>query len=159
RMETNLGSNANMSHVFRLSSAPYFFWASGHDIRHETFIARCIEVLEHDASVVLCCPAARWLERDGHLGDVISGHVETRGMSQLSCFRTVLWGLGYYALPFHGIMRSDALKKTGLMRNTVGPDVVLLHELALLGAFAEVPEPLLCVRRLSDFGSWDHYLV
>jgi hypothetical protein len=41
------------------------------------------------------------------------------------------------------------------MRNTVGPDLVLLHELALLGAFAEVPEPLLYMRRLSDFGSWN----
>jgi hypothetical protein len=29
----------------------------------------------------------------------------------------------------------------------------LLHELALLGAFAEVPEPLLYMRRLADFGS------
>jgi hypothetical protein len=87
------------------------------------------------------------------------GHLETRGMSQLSCFRTVLWGLGEYAYPIQGIMRSDALRRTGLIRKTVGPDVVLLHELALLGAFVEVPEPLLYMRRLSDFGSWNHYLV
>jgi glycosyltransferase involved in cell wall biosynthesis len=165
RMETNLGSVANFNHVFRLSNAPYFFWASGHDIRHETFIARCVEILEQDTSVVLCYPRVRWLEPDGHLGDVISSHVETRGMNQLLSFRTVLWGLGRAAStggpmnPIYGIIRADALKRTRLARNTVGSDAVLLAELALLGAFAEVPEPLLCMRKLSDFGSWHHYIA
>lgn len=162
RMETNLGSVANFNHVFRLSNAPYFFWASGHDIRHETFIARCVEILEQDTSVVLCYPRVRWLEPDGHLGDVISSHVETRGMNQLLSFRTVLWGLGPIGAPMnpiYGIIRADALKRTRLARNTVGPDAVLLAELALLGAFAEVAEPLLCMRKLSDFGSWKEYLI
>jgi glycosyltransferase involved in cell wall biosynthesis len=159
RMETNLGSIANFSRAFQLSNAPYFFWASGHDIRHETFIARCVEILEQDTSVVLCYSGARWLEPDGRLGDVMSGHVETRGMSQVSCFRTVMWSLGGFNYPINGIMRSDALKRTSLIRNTIGPDVLLLHELALLGTFAEVPEPLLCIRRLSDYGSWHHYIA
>jgi len=106
RMETNLGSIANFSRVFQLSNAPYFFWASGHDIRHETFMARCVEILEQDTSVVLCYSGARWLEPDGRLGDVMSGHVETRGMSQVSCFRTVIWGLGGFAHQINGIMRS-----------------------------------------------------
>jgi glycosyltransferase involved in cell wall biosynthesis len=159
RMETNLGAIANFSRVFQLSSAPYFFWASGHDIRHKSFIARCVEILEQDTSVVLCYSGARWLEPDGRLGDVMSGHVETRGMSQVSCFRTVIWGLGGFNHPINGIMRSDALKKTSLIRNTIGPDVLLLHELALLGTFGEVPEPLLCIRRLSDYGSWHHYIA
>jgi hypothetical protein len=118
-----------------------------------------MEILEADASVVLCSPAARWLEPDGRLGDVMSGSVEARGMGQVSCFRTVMWGLGGFAYQINGIMRSDALKRTSLIRNTIGPDVVLLHELALFGTFAEVLEPLLCIRRLSDYGSWRHYIA
>src|SRR5215470_5330761 len=47
-METNLGSIANFNRVFQLSKAPYFLWASGHDIRHNSFIARCVEILEQD---------------------------------------------------------------------------------------------------------------
>src|SRR5262245_29456275 len=160
RMETNLGSIANFNRVFQLSNATYFFWASGHDMRHETFIARCVEILEQDTSVVLCYSGARWLEPDGRLGDVMSGHVETRGTShQVLRFLTVIWGLGGFAHQSNGIMRSDALKRTSLMRNTIGPDVLLLHELALLGTFAEVPEPLLNIRRLSDYGSWHHYIA
>jgi glycosyltransferase involved in cell wall biosynthesis len=157
RMETNLGSSVNFNRVFQLSNSPYFSWASGHDTRHETFIARCLQILEQDASVVLCYPGARWRESDGHLGDVIVGHVETRGMSQVSRYRTVLWGL-YYVYQTYGIIRSSALRRTGLMRsNTLVHDNILLTELALLGAFAEVPEPLLFLQRLSDFGSFNQY--
>jgi glycosyltransferase involved in cell wall biosynthesis len=159
RMETNLGSIVNFNRVFQLSNSAYFFWASGHDTRHETFIARCVEILEQDASVVLCYPGARWVEIDGHLGNILHSHVETRGLSQVLRYRTVLWDLGY-VYPASGIMRSNALKRTGLMRpNTVGADVVLMTELALLGAFAEVPEPLLYMQRLSDFGSSTQYVA
>ena len=28
-----------------------------------------------------------------------------------------------------------------------------------LGTFAEVPELLLCIRKLSDYGSWHHYIA
>jgi glycosyltransferase involved in cell wall biosynthesis len=160
RMNTNVGSILNFNHVFQLSNAPYFFWASGHDTRHETFIARCIEILEQDPSVVLSYSRARWLEIDGHLSsDALPGNVETRGMTQVARYRKVLWGLGYL-YPAYGMMRSNALKKTGLMRpNTVAGDVVLIAELALLGAIAEVPEPLLYIQRLSDYGSWRDYMV
>jgi glycosyltransferase involved in cell wall biosynthesis len=158
-MNTNVGSILNFNRAFHLSSAPYFCWASGHDTRHETFIARCVEILERDASVVLSYTRARWLEIDGHLSDVLPGNVETRAMNQLARYRKVLWGLGY-VYPVYGIMRSDALKRTGLMRpNTVAGDVVLMAELALLGTIAEVPEPLLHLQRLSDYGSWRHYMV
>jgi glycosyltransferase involved in cell wall biosynthesis len=159
RMETNLGSNVNFTRVFQLSNAPYFFWASGHDTWHQTFIARCLEILEQDASVVLCYPRAQWLETDGRLGNVLPGHVDTRGLSQVARYRAVIWGLGYVYQDF-GIMRSSALKRTGVIRpKTVGADFILLSELALLGAFAEVPEALLCLQRLSDYGSTNQFLA
>jgi glycosyltransferase involved in cell wall biosynthesis len=164
RMETNLGSIANFNRVFQLSKADYFFFASGHDLRHESFIARCLEILEHDSSVVLCYPATRWLEPDGRLGDVMTGwwgtnFVDTRRMPRTIRFLTVLWGIGGYCYPIQGIMRSDALKRTGLMRKIIGSDILVIHELALLGAFVELPEPLLYMRRLPDFGNWNRYLA
>lgn len=158
RSEINLGGVANCNRAVELSSAHYFMLASGHDLRHEAFISRCVEILEQDASVVLCYPKAIWMESNGQLSGVINGHVDTRGLGQVSGFQTVMWGLGY-GYPIYGMIRSSALKKTGLWRKTVGPDIVLLAELALIGAFAQVPEPLLYIRRLSDFGSWDQYLA
>jgi glycosyltransferase involved in cell wall biosynthesis len=163
RMETNLGPIANFNRVIQLSNADYFFFASGHDLWHESFIARCLEILERDPSVVLCYPATRWIEPDGRLGDVMTGwwgtsFIDTRRMARTIRFVTVLWGVGGYCYPIQGIMRSDTLKRTGLMRKTIGPDVLVIHELALLGAFVELPEPLLYTRRPPDFGSWNRYL-
>lgn len=156
RSETNLGSIVNSNRTFRLSNAEYFFWASGHDLRDESFISRCLGVLNHDASVVLCYPIAKWLQYDGRLGEVIHSHIDTRGLGRFSKFNTVLWGL-QYAYPIYGIIRSSALKKTGFLRNTIGADIVLLTELSYCGAFAKVPETLLHIRRLDDKGNWKQY--
>ena len=158
RAETNLGSIANCNLTFQLSRAKYFFWASGHDLRDETFISRCVEVLEDDKSIVLCYPVARWIESDGKLGEVIFGNVDTRGSDRMSSFHTIIWGLGYN-FPVYGIIRSSSLKKTKLQPKTIGSDIVLLTELSFLGAFAQMSEPCLYMRKLSDYGNWEQYLL
>ena len=156
RSETNIGSMANFNRTFELSNSEYFFWASGHDLRHRTFISQCVEILENDESVVLCYPQSKWLKYDDTLGEVIHSHVETRGLGRFLKFNVVLWGL-QYGYPIYGIMRSSALKKTGLIGTTIGADIVLLAELSFYGAFAEVSEPLLHMRQLEDFGNWKKY--
>jgi len=54
-------------------------------------------------------------------------------------------------------MRSSALRRTGLARDTIGTDAILLAELALLGAFAYVPERLFYIRRMPDASDWAVY--
>jgi hypothetical protein len=41
-----------------------------------------------------------------------------------------------------GLIRTDVLRRTGLIGSYPGSDMILLGELALLGAFYEVPESL-----------------
>ena len=157
RSETNIGSMANFNRTFELSNSEYFFWASGHDLRHRTFISQCVEILENDESVVLCYPQSKWLKYDDTLGEVIHSHVETRGLGRFLKFNVVLWGL-QYGYPIYGIMRSSALKKTGLIGTAkIGADIVLLTELSFYGTFAEVSEPLLYIRRSNDSGNWRQY--
>jgi len=158
RTETNLGSIANGNRIIELSNAKYFFIASGHDMRHETFISRCVEVMENDASVVLCYPMARWLDSNSKLGEIIYAHIDTRGLSQVSACNMILWGL-CYGYPMYGIMRTGALKKTGLVGKIIGPDIALLIKLSFLGKFAQVSEPLLYMRKLSDYGDWEQYAL
>jgi glycosyltransferase involved in cell wall biosynthesis len=158
RLDKNLGSLANFNRTFKLCNSEYFFWASGHDLRHGTFISRCLEVLDNDTSIVLCYPLARWLESDNSLGEIFLDYVDTKGLDQMSAFHTMLWGLRS-ACPVCGMMRSSALKKTRLMSKTVGADRILLAELSLLGAVVHIPEPLLYVRRLPDWGDWNRYLA
>ena len=157
RSETNMGSKANFNRTVMLCNSKYFFCASGHDLRDKTFISQCLEILEDDESVVLCYPTAKWLQYDGTFGEVIHSHVETRGLGRFSKFNIVLWGLEY-AYPIYGIIRSSALKKTGLIGTAkIGADIVLLTELSFYGTFAEVSEPLLYIRRSNDSGNWRQY--
>ncbi len=156
--DENLGSNENFNRTFKLSRGKYFLWASGHDLRQEDYISKCLEILEADETVVLCCPKARWINSDGELGVFISGNIDTRGLSSMSQFYKTIWGLGY-GFPIYGIIRSCLLKKTGLFPRAIGADIVLLTELSLLGAFAQVSESCLYIRKLSDYGSWEHYIL
>ena len=157
RSETNIGGIANFNRTFDLSNSEYFFWAAGHDLRDRTFISQCLEILEDDKSVVLCYPTAKWLQCDRTFSEVIHSHVETRGLGRFAKFNIVLWGL-QYAYPIYGIIRSSALKKTGLIGNAkIGADIVLLTELSFHGTFAEVSEPLLYIRQSDDSGNWKQY--
>lgn len=157
RNDTNLGAIKNFNRVAQLARGGYFAWASDHDRREPGNVSRCVEVMEADPTVVLCCPQTQWLEADDRPGQVITPRLDTRGLDRVSRFHSVLWGLDY-CYQVYGLIRRETLMQTGLFRDCVGPDNVLLAELALLGAFAFVPQTLFYVRRTPDYGSWKRYL-
>jgi glycosyltransferase involved in cell wall biosynthesis len=157
RNETNIGASANFKRVFELSQGDYFAWVAGHDLWHSTFLSRCLEILLQDESVVLCHPQAMWIDTDGQPLGVIPSSVETRGLDRISRFHVVLWGLGY-CYPVYGVISSKALAQTNLGLEVIAPDAILLAELSLLGAFAHINEPLLYMRKMDDFGSWEKYV-
>lgn len=157
RNTTNLGAVKNFNRVFALAQGTYFMWAADHDHHAPTFISRCIAVLEQDSSVVLCYPQTVRIEPDGSYSEPIPPRLDTRGMFDISRFQSVIWSLTY-CYQIYGLIRSSALRRTGLSRSTLGPDTILLAELALLGTFAYVPEQLLYIRRMPDSGDWAQYV-
>jgi len=144
--ETNLGAVTNFNNVFSLSSGDYFMWASGHDIWAPTFVARCVQILEEDPSVVLSYPRAIWIDPDGNDLGLVPHILETRGLTLVPRFNVVIWSLteSYY---IYGLIRSSMLKQTRLFRNVPGADHVLLMELSLLGSFAQIQEPIFYFRK------------
>ncbi|MEG4026328.1 glycosyltransferase [Microcoleus sp. S13C4] len=157
RNETNIGASANFKRVFKLSQGDYFAWVAGHDLWHSTFLSRCLEIFLQDESVVLCHPQALWIDTGGQPLGSIPSSVETRGLDQISRFNVVLWGLGY-CYPIYGLISSKALRQAGLGLEVIGFDAILLAELSLMGAFAHISEPLLYMRKMEDYGSWDKYV-
>jgi len=157
RNQENIGSARNFSRVFSLAQGEYFFWASCHDLWEHTFISRCVEVLKHNSKVVLCYPLADWVDVNGGSLGLIAGNIDTRSLDRLSRCHVVLWGL-QYAYPIYGVIRASVLRQTKILRTTIGADTILLFELSLLGEFAQVPEVLLHIRRMPDYGSWDNYI-
>ncbi len=157
RNETNIGAAGNFQRVFELAQGDYFVWVAGHDLWHRTFLSRCLEILSQDASIVLCYPQALWINTDGQPLGLIPSSVETRGLDRISRLNVVLWGLGY-CYPVYGLISSQALRKVSLGLQVIATDAIILAELSLLGAFAHITEPLLYMRKMDDFGSWDKYV-
>lgn len=141
RRQANVGPAANFNRAFRLSRGRYFKWLAADDVCGPEFIARCLSVLEADASLVLC--SARFVEIDER-GEVIgpqgyqidlSAVEPHERLGRLMCTRK-----GHPIL--YGLIRSDALRRTHLLAPYHGSDRALLAELALLGPFRELPDEL-----------------
>ena len=144
RNKRNLGA-ANFKRVVNLTSGKYFMLAGGHDLWHPSFINRCVEMLENDPSLVLCYTSAMKIDVDDNPVEIASDDIDTRSLTQIERFRKTLWGL-YECSSIYSIMRLDILMKTSLIQNSLLCDVILLLELSLFGAFAQIGEPLFYLR-------------
>jgi len=132
-------------------------WASCHDAWEPGYISRCVEVLEQESAVVLCYSLADCIDADENGLNLILRGPDSRGLDKISRCHAILWGM-QYAYPIYGLIRSDALRKTKILKKRIGGDTILLFELSFFGELAQIPEVLLHIRRLSDFGSWDAYI-
>ncbi|OGQ92972.1 MAG: hypothetical protein A2253_08325 [Deltaproteobacteria bacterium RIFOXYA2_FULL_55_11] len=148
RNETNLGAVKNFNRVFELSRGKYFMWASHDDLWDATYVRKCVDVLEHDPSLVLCCTSLRFIEESGSFLDIPYDNYDNPDMSSLNVrerMHILASRHGWYAI--YGLVRSDVLRKTSLFRTSYGADVILLMELCLIGPFFKVPEVLFYYRQ------------
>lgn len=154
RNTTNVGLIKNFNRVFGLSSGEYFMWAGHDDVWEPSFVSRCARALRRNPSVVLSYPQARFIGPDGEPINIPLSSFDTRakGLDLVSRVHVHIWALTY-PYPFQGLIRSSALKRTGLLEDILGADVVLLTELSLLGEFAQVPA-LLFHNRLPHHDDW-----
>ncbi len=128
----------------------YYIGIAGHDLYAPLFIERCVVPLEADPQVVLSYPKAMWLKDNKIIGEIPSVF-ETRGMHPVVRPLVVALGLAE-SYQQYGIYRVAALKQIK-GRDVVGADHVLLTELATIGTFALVNEPLFYMRQADDYGN------
>lgn len=150
RHAQNLGAADNYNLVFREARGPFFKWAAHDDLTAPTFLERCVRVLEADAGVVLCFPRTRYIDELGNEQRVSDGELSIRAADPAARVRRLLrleiQGDDVFMAVF-GVVRRDCLRRTGLIGSYPASDQVLMLELALLGEFHEVREPLF-VRRM-----------
>jgi glycosyltransferase involved in cell wall biosynthesis len=151
RNETNLGAAGNYRRAFALSSAPYFRWSAADDLFAPESLARCVEVLDREPAVVLTYPKTTFIDEHGRvIGDYEDGlHLTSPRPSER--LRQLLARLRY-CNAIYGLMRADAMRKTRLVGDYIGSDIVFQAELALYGWFWEIPE-VLFFRRLHPAAS------
>jgi glycosyltransferase involved in cell wall biosynthesis len=146
RNPRNFGAAKNHNQVFELSSGKYFKWASHDDVLAPDFLSRCVTVLEHDPSVVLCYSKIILIDdfnkRTAPLEETVAS-VASSSAAERFC-RVILHDR--VCADIFGLIRPAALRKTALIGPYVASDRILRAELALLGRFHEVPEYLFFLR-------------
>jgi glycosyltransferase involved in cell wall biosynthesis len=141
RNAKNVGVAPNFNRVFELSTGDYFKWASADDICKPEHLARCLEVLERDRTVVLAYPRAQFINENGLPLDIDDPGWDLRSEEAHERLRYTIRA-GHWVNPHYGLIRVSALAKTRLIPTYPGGDYRLLAELSLRGKFVEIPERL-----------------
>ncbi len=153
--ERRLGMVGNWRRAFevarkRYPDAPYFAWASDHDIWHPHWLAAMIEALDTNPDVVAAFPLVIHLSEDGNQrrsqGATDSLGVSSR-MGRLwgACMNTSAGNAVY------GLFRADTVARAGIFRPVLLPDRLFMTELALYGQFKQVPEYLWIRRHTAPY--------
>ena len=163
RQETNRGAPWNFNRVFQSARGQYFKWHAADDLCAPTLLERCVDTLDRDSTAVLCYPRTAVIDGAGNLLPNAPGSWCPLGSSgtpatELSTHRglespnpqdrvrgILLYTVWCYEL--FGLIRHEAMSRTGLHRSSSSGGKIFLTELALQGRLVEVPEVLFFNRR------------
>ncbi|MGA7937390.1 MAG: glycosyltransferase [Kovacikia sp.] len=169
RNDHNKGAAWNLNRVFELSTGKYFKLVAHDDLIAPTYLAKCVEVLEQNPSILLCHSFMKMIDMQGTVtGELDDGTVIPQSSKLKSLIKQVLrpvLGDGRMKvdspLPrerfrsqvctynschqIHGLMRIAAVKLP-IWDNYGHSDGVFLAKLALAGPFHLIPEYLFFYR-------------
>lgn len=141
RSAQNLGAAANYNFVFERASGSYFKWAAHDDMLAPEFIHSCVSILDNEPGVVVCYPRATLIDENSHVIGYYTNHLHLRNPKPHKRYRQYFNTQGLRH-PVVGLIRSDALRKTGLIGGYQSSDGVLVGELTLHGELYELSSPL-----------------
>jgi glycosyltransferase involved in cell wall biosynthesis len=162
RNPRNLGVARNFNNLFRLSAGKYFKWAPHDDLLAPEFLERCVEALDTDPGAAIAVPQPQLIDEEGNRDDFSRRHRESmteKGLRHINFDEPRHLGDGSPSQRFSdivlrkvwfyevfGLIRSEVLERTELLRLFFGSCQVLLAELVLLGTVHHVPGELMFMR-------------
>ena len=150
RNAENLGAAGNFNHAFGLAQGKYFKWAAHDDLLAPDFLARCIDVLDHDDSVVLCHSEVQFIDGDGqHMTNPKNSLPDASSFESHIRFAQLM-NMNHWCLDIFGVIRTEALERSPLIGSYVGSDRNTLVCLGLMGRFHRVPARLFFTRDHSE---------
>jgi len=152
RRPKNVGAAANHNLLVRMADSPYFKWAAHDDVLAPGFLAACVEVLDHDPTVVLASPASILIDEFGKAlpyAAEIGGMIDRSGVcwpvmperndglmakDPAVRFAAVMLNM-FMCVEIFGLMRRSMLLRTPLQGPFCGANKVVLARMSLLGPF------------------------
>jgi glycosyltransferase involved in cell wall biosynthesis len=141
RNAQNVGAAGNYNMVFHAARGKYFKWAAHDDVLAPAFVDRAVQVLESDASVVLCSSLTGRISDRGEVTGTYPSDPAWDGPLPSGRFHSLVF-TPHACVAVFGLIRRDDLARTPLIAPYVNSDRVLLAELGLRGRIHEVPESL-----------------
>src|SRR5690349_21549528 len=65
RSREDVGLARNYNYLFMRARGEYFKWAAADDVHEPDYVARCVDILEHDSSVVLAYARTKFIDENG----------------------------------------------------------------------------------------------
>jgi glycosyltransferase involved in cell wall biosynthesis len=147
-----LSVTQNYNRTVELAQGEYFKWAAPDDLIAHTFLARCVAVLGREPDVVVCYPRTRLIDETGTALGTYTDELDLRSSLPHRRLRKFYDNQGL-SHPIYGLVRLDALRRSGMLGDFPMADRVLLSELALLGEISEIPAYLFLRRIHSGFSA------
>jgi glycosyltransferase involved in cell wall biosynthesis len=151
RSAENRGAAWNYNRLVDLARGEYFKWAAHDDLHAPSFVRRCLEALETEPGLVLAYTTARVVDAAGAVTAELAPRpyaVEAAAAQRVAS----LLALESSCFECFGLVRRSDLLRTRRIGAFTSSDRVFLLELALLGRFREIPEPLFLHRQHAERG-------
>lgn len=148
RSEHNRGAGVNYKRACTLSSpTPYFKWLAHDDRIAPSFLAKAVAALDADPTAVLCNSLVQVIDDEGRELRVYDSNLIAARESQRASERFAVCILKRHRNSENfALIRRSALERVELMGPYFNSDKVIVAELALLGRFLQIDEPLVANR-------------
>jgi len=153
RNKVNIGNPGNFNRLVGLTTTKYIKWSTSDDYWEPTFVERALEVIDHDPSIALCYPKSWVVDGEGKNAEPYEDNLHLMQDDPAERFIGLLERIGL-AHQHLGVIRTDMLRRTGLLGPYFSSDITLLAELTLYGKYYELPERLFYRRFHETSGSW-----
>jgi len=146
RQAVNIGAPRNWNAVVHEARGVYFKWASASDYVAPAMLATCVAAMQADPGIVLCQGLTQLVDEHEQPIEVYGRDMVFDQPRASDRFLQVSQLLALNNAQC-GVIRLDALRRTGLDRRYPSGDMALMAELALHGRFHLVPEVMLYRRQ------------
>jgi glycosyltransferase involved in cell wall biosynthesis len=145
RVEADSGASANFSRCVGETRGDLFTWAASDDRFLPGYLEACVGQLATRPEHAMCIPAVSFIDETGIARGELQQPVELGSAEVSARLRAYLDRRSWYMV--YGLIRRQALDRTGLFPRRFGPDVILVWELLLRFPIVTLDENLLQYRR------------
>jgi len=142
----NMGAAKNSFKAVNLCSGEFTMPVADHDVHHPSFISSLLEILQQDESIVLAYPRTNLIDENDHPIELMTDVIDTRGMDVCQRFSKIVWEACCMNMVY-GLYRTAAIKEVWHFQPTIGPDLIMIAKLSLIGSIAQVNKSLFFRRR------------